>query len=370
MKSILFYISMLLMIIFSLACIKPKDVKPTVKKQRPVPVTIAKVIQKTIPDEIRAIGNVEPFTTVLVKSQVNGMLTKQFIKDGVDISKGDMLFAIDSRLFEIALKEAQAKLERDTALLKKAETDLQRYTDLMQKNVITQEQYDQALVNLKTFRATIKLNEAGIEQAKIDIEHANIQSPISGRAGNVLVNEGNVIKANDERGLVSINQIQPIYVNFSVPEKYLPQIFQYMAKEKLKVSAFIEGDDTKPEIGELSAVDNTVDKATGTIKLKAVFANLHKRLWPGQFVRVILKLRDIENTLVVPSQAIQTGVNGDYVYVVIQSAEKINIVDMRTVTTERILNKETMIASGVSVGESVVTEGQLLLTPKCIVEIK
>lgn len=352
-------------LIFFCACTKAKEEKPAVKK-RPAPVYVAKVEEKTVPVEIRAVGNAEPYTTVAVKPRVGGMIVRQFIRDGEDVSKGDLLFNIDSRPLEITLKEAQARLEKDIALLGKAEADLNRYKRLIENDAVSQEQYDQTRANLNALRASVKLDEAGVENARLELEYAAVRSPISGKAGSVLVHEGNIVKANDDRSLVIIAQIQPIYVSFSVPEQQLSAVLHAMSETKLRVSAFVSDQDTEPEIGELAAVDNTVDKSTGTLKLKGLFSNSEKRLWPGQFLRVILKLADIQAARVVPSQAVQTGIEGQYVFVVKADATA----ELRPVTAGKILESETLVEKGLDVGETVVVAGHILLIPGAEVEVK
>ncbi len=359
-------VSVILMILPALtcACSNANGEKPKVKN-RPVPVTVAKVLEKSVPLEVRAIGNTEACASVVIKSQVGGMITRQAVQDGQDVIKGDLLFTIDPRPFENALKEAQAKLDKDIILLKQADVDLGRYSQLMKSNAISEERYEQAIVNVKTIKAAIRLDETVVEKARLELEYASVNAPISGRVGSVLVHEGNIIKANDDRSLTVINQIQPMCVSFALPEQYLSSVFQYMAEKKLEISAFINGNETNPESGELSSVDNTVDKMTGTIRLKGTFDNTDRRLWPGQFVRVVLKLADIEGTRVVPSNAVQTGINGQYVYVLTPD----NKADMRPVKIGRILDGETVIEDGLKAGETVITDGHILLTPGASVEV-
>jgi membrane fusion protein, multidrug efflux system len=361
------YHCLLLIFVLTLlcACAKAKEEKPTVKN-RPAPVTVAKVLEKTVPVEIRAIGNVESYTTVAVKPRVGGMIVRQFIRDGQEVSKGDLLFNIDSRPLEITLKEAQARLEKDIALLRKAEADLSRYKNLLEKDAVTQEQYDQTQANLNALRASVRLDEAGVENVRLELEYAAVRSPVSGKAGAVLVNEGNIVKANDDRTLVIINQIQPVYVSFSVPEQQLPAVLHAMSDTKPRVSVFVSEQDTEPETGELAAVDNTVDKSTGTVRLKGLFANPHKMLWPGQFVRVILKLADIQGAIVVPSQAVQNGIEGQYVFVV----KSDSTAEMRSVTAGKVLETETLVEKGLIAGETVVIAGHILLVPGAKVEVK
>jgi len=367
-------ICLMILLIFNFACLEKEkdDAAANAAKNRPVPVMVAKVIEKTVPSEVKAIGNAEAYSTVVIKPQIGGMINKQSIRDGQSVSKGELLFTIDSRPFEVALKEAKARLERDTALLSKAEEDMNRYGRLIEKNVISKEQNEQVQTNVRALQATIKLDEAGIERTRIDLDYTGIKSPISGKVGSVLVNEGNVVKANDDRTIAVINQIQPIYVTFSVPERYLPGISRVLSQGKSEVTAFIEGDETNPEKGELAAIDNAVDKTTGTIKVKGLFANTNNRLWPGQFLRVSLKLSEIKGALIVPSKAVQTGVNGEFVYVVnlSPSSDRGGVVDLRLVKTGMIIDGQTVLEKGVNADERVVTDGHVLLTPGRAVEIK
>jgi multidrug efflux system membrane fusion protein len=241
-----------------------------------------------------------------------------------------------------------------------------RYTDLVKKNVISQQQFDQAQTDAMSLRGSIKLSEAEIDQAKLQLEYAVIRAPFAGRVGSVLIHQGNVIKANDDRDLLVINQIQPIFVTFSVPEQYLPAISGHMAKEKLTVAAQVAGAEDNPEDGYLASVDNAVDRATGTIKLKGLFENKDKRLWPGQFARCALNLSMEQDVLTVPSQAIQQGLKGSFVYV----AKSDNTAEFRLVETGAMLDGRTVITKGLDQGETVVTDGHVRLTPGALMEIK
>ncbi len=358
----------ILILLSCIACSKKdkSDVAAAGSKNRPVPVMVTKVIEKTVPFDIKAVGNAEAYSSVVIRTQIGGMITRQAVRDGQHVSKGDLLCVIDPRPFEIALKDAKAKLDRDIALLEKAQEDMNRYTRLVEKNVVSKEQYDQTATNTKALQATIRQDEAAVERARLDLEYTSVRSPISGKVGSILLNEGNVIKANDDRAIVSINQIQPIYVSFSVPERYLPAIYQAMAETKPEVSVFAEGDEANALKGELVATDNTVDKTTGTIRLKALFANADNRLLPGQFLRVNLKLSETAGALVVPSKAVQTGINGEFAYVL----KSDNTVELRPVKVARILDGQTVIGSGLNAEETVVTDGHILLTPGRSVEVR
>jgi multidrug efflux system membrane fusion protein len=331
-----------------------------------VPVTAATVIQKTVPVQLRAIGNVESYSTISVKSQIEGVLTRVHFKEGQYVNKGDILFTIDPRPYEATLKQAEANLAKDTAQLENARVEVTRYAELVKKGYVAQEQYDQIRTNAAALEATVNADKAMVENASLQLKYCFIYSPITGKTGNLVSNQGNLIKANADNPMVTINQIQPIYVTFSVPEQYLNEIKKYMAARKLNVEAFISREDVMPDQGVLTFIDNTVDVATGTIKLKGTFANRGKRLWPGQFVNVLLTLTMQPDAIVVPSQAIQTGQSGVYVFVIKSDLT----VESRSVVVDRSLDGESVIEKGLQPGEKVVTDGQLRLVPGAKVEIK
>jgi len=332
----------------------------------PVPVTAAAVIQKTVPVQIRAIGNVEAYSTVSVKSQIGGILMRVHFREGQDVRKGDILFTIDPRPYEASLRQAEANLAKDNAQLENAREEVRRYGELVKRGYVAQEQYDQIQTNSASLGATVNADKAMLENARLQLKYCYIYSPITGRTGNLISNEGNLIKANADASMVIINQIQPIYVTFSVPEQYLSEIKKYMSGGKVKVQAFITKGEENPEEGILTFVDNTVDPATGTIKLKGTFLNKVKRLWPGQFVDVVMILTTQPDALVVPTSAVQTGQKGQYVYVV---KDDLTVED-RVITVGRTLNSEIVIDKGLQAGERVVTDGQLRLVPGAKVEIK
>jgi multidrug efflux system membrane fusion protein len=334
------------------------------KAARAVPVAVATAVKKTVPVNIQAVGNVESMASVAVKTQVGGLIADQFITDGQDVAEGDKLFLIDPRPFELSLAEAEAKIERDNALLQKAEEDLGRYARLKEKDVIAKESYDHTLAQARTLRGTIKVSEAERDRARLDLEYAHVRSPITGRVGAILLHKGNVIKANDDRVLVVINRIRPIYVSFSVPERYLPGIMARMKSGPVPVTAQVDGE-LAAETGVLSALNNTVDTTTGAIRLKASFTNADAALWPGQFVRVTVAL-DQRQGVVVPTPAVQEGLRGPYLYVV----KPDNTVEPRDIKVYGIVAGETVLNEGVADGETVVTDGQLRLTPGAVVEAK
>jgi membrane fusion protein, multidrug efflux system len=345
---------------------KPAQRNPANAVKRPVPVLAAQAVQKDFPLEIRAIGNVESYATVAIKARVTGELQKIHFKEGQEVTKGDLLFTIDPRPLEAALREARARLEKDKALTEKAEADNRRYENLVQGGFISREQYDQIRSNLSSLQATVVGDEAVVENAKLQLGYTSIYSPISGRTGTILIDQGNMIKANDDnKSLVVIEQVQPIYVSFSVPEANLSQIMERMKGQDLIVNAMSDGSTSGPEKGRLSFVDNSVDSKTGTIRLKGTFDNTARRLWPGQFVNIALTLGRLQNVVTVPSQAVQTGESGLFVFVI--TAE--NTVQFKPVKTGKSYGGETIIESGVLAGERVVTDGHLRLIPGASVEI-
>lgn len=330
------------------------------------PVTVAAVEQKDIPLEVVAVGRAEALATVSVKAQVGGEVTGVYFKEGQTVRKGDRLFTIDPRPFEIALRQAESLLEKDRALLKNAEADVVRYAGLVQKDYVTKEQYESLVASRDVLVAAVKADEAGISNARLNLDYATIRSPIDGRTGKLLIDTGNIIKANDANPAVVIDQISPIYVTFSVPERHLARIKEYMAKEPLKAEAVAPGEGQKPASGVLTFVDNEIDETTGTISLRATFDNADRALWPGQFLNVRLTLTTEKGVVVVPSQAVQTGQTGEYVYVVKDDMTA----EMRPVKVVREFAGDSVISEGLKPGERVVTDGQLRLGPGSKVEIK
>ncbi len=339
---------------------------PANAAQKAVPVTVSAVIKKKVPVQARAIGNVQAYSTVAVKAQVGGELTRVHFKEGQDVRRGELLFTIDPRPFEAQLKQAEANLAKDKVQVANARKEVDRYTELFKGGFATQQQYDQVRTNADALEAAVQADQAALENARLQLEYSTIQSPIDGRTGNLMVHEGNLVKANDTTPLVIINQISPIYVAFSVPEQDLPEIKRYVTKGKLKVEAIPPKVEGSPSVGELTFIDNAIDPATGTIMLKATFPNQDRTLWPGQFVSVILTLTIQPNAVVIPSQAIQTGQQGSYVFVVKPDLT----VETRPVTVDRMIDHDAVIKEGVKQGEVVVTDGQLRLSQGVKVQIK
>ena len=354
----------ILVLLLSLGACSAKKEPP--KAKPPSPVTVAISVQKDMPVQIRAIGNVEPYNTVSIKAQINGQIYRVHFREGQDVRKGDLLFTIDPRPFEAALKQAEAALVKDQAQANYTKEQVRRYGSLLKDGIVTQDQYDQLRANADSFDAAIAADRAGVDNAKVQLAYCYIHSPIDGRTGNLMVQVGNLVKANDVPVLVTINQVSPIYATFTVPEKDMMEIRKYLAGGKLKVDAIIPNDPRGPESGTISFLDNTVDSTTGTIKLKGTFANPSQRLWPGQFVNVVLTLTTRSNAVVVPTQAIQTGQQGQFVFVVKPDLT----VETRPVVIGLAQGDESVIEKGVNPGEMVVTDGQLRLIPGTKVEVK
>jgi multidrug efflux system membrane fusion protein len=333
--------------------------------QAVVPVVVSAAAEKDVPVEVRAIGTVEAYSTVSIMARVGGELRQVYFKEGQDVQKGGLLFTIDPRPYESVLEEARANLARDKARAKNAQEDARRYDELVNKDYVTKEQYDQILANAEALQATVRADEAALENARLNVGYCSIYAPITGRTGSLLVHPGNLIKANDDKAMLIIHQIQPVYVSFSVPEHYLPEIWKYWGGQALSVTAFPPNTAEGPFQGTLTFVDNAVDGKTGTIVLKATFPNANKALWPGQFVNVVLTLTTRPHAVLVPSQAVQAGQRGDYVFVVKPDLT----VESRAVVVGNRLGRELVIEEGLEAGENIVTDGQLRLVPGAKVEV-
>ncbi len=328
-----------------------------------VPVSVATAEQKTTPITVRSFGTVEAYANVEIKAQVTGVLMQVHFTEGQMVKKGDKLLSIDSRQPEAALKMAQANLERDTAQLKNAEREAARQTELLQKGYASQDIYDQAMTAVETLRAAVSADKAAIEDATLQLDYCSICSPVDGRTGSLHVHQGNLIKANDI-AVVSVRQVDPIYVSFWVAENHLPAIKREMAAHELDVAVMPSGESGDAIHGVLSFIDNTVEE-NRTIHLRATFANKEGRLWPGQYASVVLTIAQESDSVVVPSEAVQTGQNNQFVYVVKSDQS----VEARPVTVKRAVNHETVV-EGVQAGEVVVRDGQLRLVPGARVQIK
>jgi multidrug efflux system membrane fusion protein len=335
----------------------------------PVPVLIAQAVQKTVPIQLHAIGTVEAYSTVSVRSQIDGKIAEIHFHEGEDVKKGDLLVTIDPRPLQAALHQAQANLARDRAQLAQAANDDKRYGYLLEQGVGSRQQADQTHATAQALRATVMADQAAEQTAQLNLEYTEIRSPIDGRTGNLMLHPGNLVKANDSASaIVVINQIKPIYVDFNVPEKDLDEVRRDMTGHQLAVVVRPRSRELQAvaESGTLNFIDNAVNASTGTFELKGLVANERERLWPGQFVDVTLTLSELPDTILVPSQAVQTGQDGAFVFIV----ERDMSAKARPVVVGDSLDGQTVIKSGIKAGETVVTDGQLRLFPGAKVKIK
>ena len=351
----------------------------------PVPVTIGQAAEESVPIQVRTVGTVEAYSTVGVKSQVAGPLLNVKFTEGANVNQGDLLFEIDARPFREALRQAEAtvakdqaqlrvaeaNLARSQAQLKNAKADAVRFEQLSKEGISTRQQEEQVRTaaevvehsvrgdeaSIESIRAALEADRSAVEQAKLSLAYCEIHAPISGRAGNLLLHPGNLVKANGDDALVVLNQINPIFVSFGVPERYLGAITQQHSRRKLTVDVAPDKDSARAT-GTLTVIDNTIDPNTGTIRLKAAFENQEDRLWPGQFVNVVLTL-DTQTATVIPSEAVQAGQTGSFVYVVKADQS----VEPRPVSVGQTVSGKVIIEKGLTSGETIVTDGQSRLFP-------
>jgi multidrug efflux system membrane fusion protein len=331
-----------------------------------VPVTVAPVVRKSMPIEISVIGAAEPFSSVAIRSQITGQMTAVNFAEGDDVKAGQVLFTLDRRPLEAALEQAKANLDRDLAQAANAEAQFKRYQELADRGIAPREQVDTARASMTALNATVSADRAALENARVQLQYATITATLSGRTGELQVHEGNLVRANDQTPLVVINQIAPISVAFAIPEARLPELKRYMARGPLRVTASPPRDDGPSAVGSIAFVDNQVDQTTGTIRLKGTFPNDDRRLWPGQFLNVVVTLTSDPDAIVVPTAAVQAGQQGPYVFVVKDD----RTVDLRAVEVSRTRANETAITSGVKPGETVVTDGHLRLVPGSRISVK
>lgn len=330
-----------------------------------VPVIIATAVEKNVPQILKTIGSVEASQMVSIRARIGGALTKVAIMEGRDVKQGDLLFMIDSRPYQQAMEAALANLARDQAQLANAEKEVQRYAELIKDEYVTKSQYDQVNTAAEVLRNTVRSDEAAVETTRLNLKYCNIIAPVSGRTGVITVHEGDQIKADDIE-MVAINQITPVQVSFSLPEQHLSAIRTYASAGSLPVETRFPNDPGKPSAGKLSFINNAVDPATRTILLKATFPNTDKRLWPGQFVNVILTLTVRPHAVIVPSRAIQMGQQGTFVFVVKPDFT----VESRLISPGQEIDGATIVEKGLQAGEKVVTDGQLRLVPGSKVQIQ
>lgn len=399
-----------------------QSVKSGQAEKRPVPVVSATVSRKTMPLLVQTTGTVQAFATVDVKSQIAGQLTGVYFQEGQTVKSGDLLFTIDARPLQAAfnqavanrakaiaqvsqaraqvsqaeaqVNQAKAMVAKDLAQAKNADVQAQRYSSLLTQGAVSREQADQfrttadaqratvaadqssvgnaqaavesARANLQNAQAAVSAADAEVENAKVQLSYASIYAPSEGRLGKLNVNQGNLVKENDTNALVTISQIRPIYVEFSIPQRSLPDLKKFQAQGRLRVEAKPPQDSGQPEQGQLVFVDSGVDPTTGTIKLKANFANLNSRLTPGQFVNVVLRLTEEPNAIVVPAPAVQAGQQGSFVYVI----KPDQTVEARPVSVGQTTENQTVIKTGLQAGDRIVVDGQFNLTPGAAVREK
>ncbi|HEX2648444.1 MAG TPA: efflux RND transporter periplasmic adaptor subunit [Burkholderiales bacterium] len=335
------------------------------EKKRPkgeaeVPVSVIAAAQQSVPVTVQAIGNVEPLASVAVKARVDGQIVAVNFKEGQEVRKGEVLFRLDSRPFEAALKQAEANVLRDAAARDQARSQERRYKELLEKNFVSKEAYAQIATNAQTAEATAKASQAALESARVSLDYCTIASPIDGFVGKVLLQIGNMVKANDTISLVVINQVRPIYVSFSVPEQQLTEVRRLQQSGPLEVAVSTSDNRHAPLAkGQLAFIDNAVDPSTGTIKLRATFDNRDLALWPGQYVTTELKLYEQKDAIVVPAAAVQTGPQGEYVFVMKPDATA----EVRKIEVARTNGDQVVIGKGLATGEKVVTRGQLRISP-------
>lgn len=320
-------------------------------------VVASTVARADVPIQITGIGTVQPIATVLVKSRLDGQIAKIAFKEGQEVKAGDLLFSLDDRALVAQLRQTEANLARDRAQLLRAQQELRRQQDLEKRDYASRQKLEQSQADAAALDATLKASEAAVENARVLLSYATIRSPIDGRTGSISLKEGNVIKSNDQP-LVTITQMRPIYVGFTIPERNLGAVRTALAEGAVSVSVSPPTDASAIETGVLTFIDNQVDTATGTIALKATFENSRNTLWPGQFLQVTMTLGIQRNATVVPSASLQTGQQGVYVFVI----KPDSTAEVRPVTVERVQGNMSVVSKGLEVGERVVLEGQLRLT--------
>lgn len=355
---------LLALALLTLACGRGRADAP---RPAAVPVVAAAALRKDVPVQLRTIGAVEPLATVAVKPQVGGIITVVHFQEGSYVGEGELLFTIDPRPYEAALQQAEATLAKDEASTRNAQVEAQRGESLFAQGILSKENYDQLRFSAQSFEAAVRADRAALDRARLDLEYCSIRSPIVGRTGSLLLHQGNFVKAIDGGPLVIINRTDPVYVSFSIPEQRLAEVNAARLSGRLAVDALITGEESRPLRGELSFLDNAVDRGTGTIKLKGTFPNKEKRLWPGQFVNTRLTLGTKAGAVVVPTPAVQTGQAGTFIFLIKPDLT----VEARPVVVEAGSGEEeTVVTKGLEGGEQVVTDGQLRLVPGAKVELK
>jgi membrane fusion protein, multidrug efflux system len=322
--------------------------------------------QRDIPIQVSAIGNVEAFQTVQIRSQVNAQIQEILFKEGEDVRQGQLLVRLDKRPFQADLEKAIGQQKHDQAQAENSRLQADRYSALEKQGVVSHEQADLVRTQAKADGSAVEADKAAVDAARVQLQYTDIFAPIDARTGVLMMNVGNLIKANDTPYLVQLNQVSPIYVTFSVPESVLDQVRRYSSSRKLAVFAYPKGQTRNPAEGYLSFIDNGVDTTTGTVKLKATFTNKDRRLWPGEFVDSVLQLSVEKNAIVVPTRAVQSGQQGEYVYVVTPESTA----ESRPVKTSGTYQDVTIVASGLKPGERVIVGGHLRVAPNAKVVVQ
>jgi RND family efflux transporter MFP subunit len=321
---------------------------------RAVPVDVATAVRRPAPVFIEALGTVSPIETVAVRPRVDSEIIAVHFRDGATVKKGDLLFSLDSRAVEAQIAQAEGNVARDQAQLEGAMRDMRRYTGLVAKNATPVINLENAQTQADTFRAAIKADQGALENLKVQLSYCTIRAPIAGHISMAAVKVGNFVRATDAAPIATINQIAPIYVSFAVPQRNLPDVRNALAAETASVEAIVAGEKRRPT-GLLTMIENTVDPTTGMIIMRATFDNADQVLWPGALANMRLTLR-YEEGVIVPTTAVLTGQAGKYVYVI-----KDNVAKVQRVTVARTNENESVISEGLAGGESVVTNGHLLL---------
>jgi len=344
---------------------RAREARKASKGPAAVPVTVVLAESQTVPVRLQAIGNVEAHLTVAVKARVDGEIVAVNFKEGQEVRKNQVLFRIDPRPYLAALKQAEANALRDAAARDHALAQEKRYQELLDKNFVSKDAYAQFRTNAQTADAVAKASEAALQNARLNLEYCTIASPIDGVAGRLLLQAGNLVKANDVNPLVVINEVRPIYVNFGLPEQQLAPVREYMQKGPLTVEASLPAPAKRIVSGRLIFIDNAVDPSTGTIRMRAEYPNKDAALWPGQFVNVSVHLYDEPNAIVIPASALQTGQEGQYVFVIGNDMAA----QVRKVSVERT-DEDRAVVKGIAKGERVVLRGALRLAPGTKVQIR